>query len=181
MRPMAPSSSNRAIDVAAALAKTEGARLTIVTVVTPVTENIQREFQRIEGDRSDPAEAAGQVILADAQQRAGWADIKGKSILLCGRSGRSPHRCDHERKGRCHRPRSSWPWTARRPAAGQRIAKACQPLALHGRCRALRRSLKGEPFSQSTGRIPDHGANSRASQSRPDKAFAILTKAASST
>ncbi len=77
-------SSNRAIDVAAALAKTEGARLTIVTVVTPVTENIQREFQRIEGDRSDPAEAAGQVILADAQQRAGWADIKGKSILLWG-------------------------------------------------------------------------------------------------
>ncbi len=77
-------SSNRAIDVAAALANTEGARLTIVTVVTPVTENIQREFQRIEGDRSDPAEAAGQVILADAQQRAGWADIKGKSILLWG-------------------------------------------------------------------------------------------------
>ncbi len=77
-------SSNRAIDAAAALAKTEGARLTIVTVVTPVTESIKREFQRIEGNMSDPAEAAGQIILADARQRAGWADIKAKTILLWG-------------------------------------------------------------------------------------------------
>ena len=77
-------SSNRAIDTAAALAKTEGARLTIVTVVTPVAESIKREFQRIEGNMSDPAEAAGQIILADARQRAGWADIKAKTILLWG-------------------------------------------------------------------------------------------------
>jgi len=77
-------SSNRAIDVAAALAKTEGAHLTIVTVATPVAEKAKREFQRIEGNMSDPAEAAGQIILAEAQQRAGWADMKAKTILLWG-------------------------------------------------------------------------------------------------
>lgn len=77
-------SSNRAIDVAAALAKTEGARLTIVTVVTPANENVKREFKRIEGNTSDPAEAAGQIILADARQRAGWADIKARATLLWG-------------------------------------------------------------------------------------------------
>jgi nucleotide-binding universal stress UspA family protein len=66
------------------LAKTEGAHLTIVTVATPVTESVKREFQRIEGDMSGPAEAAAQVILADAQQRAGWADVKANAILLWG-------------------------------------------------------------------------------------------------
>lgn len=77
-------SSNRAVDVGAALAKTEGARLTIVTVAVPAPANAKREFQRIEGNMSDPAEAAGQIILADARQRAGWADIKAKTILLWG-------------------------------------------------------------------------------------------------
>lgn len=77
-------SSNRAIDVAAELAKTEGARLTIATVATPSPAAVRREFQRIEGNMTDPAETAGQGILADACQRAGWVGVKAKSILLWG-------------------------------------------------------------------------------------------------
>lgn len=45
---------------------------------------IGRDFQLIKGDAPDPAEAVGQLILTDAQQRAGWADIKARLIPLWG-------------------------------------------------------------------------------------------------
>jgi nucleotide-binding universal stress UspA family protein len=77
-------SSNRAIDVAAALAKLEKAALVIVTVAAPSSAAARREFQRIEHSAVDPSETASQATLMDAQQRAGWADVKARTIMLWG-------------------------------------------------------------------------------------------------
>jgi nucleotide-binding universal stress UspA family protein len=77
-------SSNRAIDVAAALARREKADLVIVSVATPSPAAARREFQRIEGSAADPSETASQAILMDAEQRAGWADVKARTIMLWG-------------------------------------------------------------------------------------------------
>jgi nucleotide-binding universal stress UspA family protein len=77
-------SSDRAIDVAAALAQLEKTSLVIVTVATPSSAVARREFQRIEGSAADPSETAAQAILMDAQQRAGWAAVKARSIMLWG-------------------------------------------------------------------------------------------------
>ena len=77
-------SSDRAVDVAAALAQLEKTSLVIVTVATPSSAAARREFQRIEGSAADPSETAAQAILMDAQQRAGWADVKARTIELWG-------------------------------------------------------------------------------------------------
>lgn len=77
-------SSDRAVDVAAALAQLEKTSLVIVTVATPSPAAARREFQRIEGSAADPSETAAQAILIDAQQRAGWADVKARTIMLWG-------------------------------------------------------------------------------------------------
>lgn len=65
--------ANRAIDVAAALAKAVNGMLSIVTVGRAPTVEEQRqvaEFARIEGERADAAVAVVQRILDDAEQRA---------------------------------------------------------------------------------------------------------------
>ena len=77
-------SSNRAIDVAAALARRERATLVIVSVATPSPAAPRREFQRVEGSATDPSETASQAVLMDAEQRARWADVKARSIMLWG-------------------------------------------------------------------------------------------------
>jgi nucleotide-binding universal stress UspA family protein len=77
-------SSNRAIDAAAALARLENAALVIVSVAAPSAAATRREFQRIEHSAADPSETASQAILMDAQQRAGWADVRAKTIMLWG-------------------------------------------------------------------------------------------------
>jgi nucleotide-binding universal stress UspA family protein len=77
-------SSNRAIDVAAALARRERADLVIVAAATPSSAAARREFQRIEASASDPSETASQAILMDAEQRARWADVKASTIMLWG-------------------------------------------------------------------------------------------------
>jgi nucleotide-binding universal stress UspA family protein len=77
-------SSNRALDVAAALAKLEQASLVIVSVATPSQAAARREFQRVEHSAIDPSETASQAILMDAQQRAGWAGVKARTIMRWG-------------------------------------------------------------------------------------------------
>jgi nucleotide-binding universal stress UspA family protein len=77
-------SSSRAIDVAAALAKLENAALVIVSVAGPSPAATRREFQRIEHSAADPSETVSQAVLMDAQQRAGWADVRAKTIMLWG-------------------------------------------------------------------------------------------------
>jgi nucleotide-binding universal stress UspA family protein len=77
-------SSDRAIDVAAILTKAQKGKLVVVTVAAPTAAAVRREFQRIEGDAADLAETASQVILANAQQRAGWADVRARTIMLWG-------------------------------------------------------------------------------------------------
>ncbi len=89
-------SSDRAIDAAALSAKSAGARLTIVTVATPVAERIRREFQRIEGETSAPAEAAGQIIRRSA---ASWVGgHQGQDNPAVGRPRRGAHQRNHERE-----------------------------------------------------------------------------------
>ena len=77
-------SSDRAVDVAAALAQLEKTSLVIVTVATPSPAAARREFQRIEGSAADPSETAAQAILMDARQRAGWAAVKARTVMLWG-------------------------------------------------------------------------------------------------
>jgi nucleotide-binding universal stress UspA family protein len=77
-------SSNRAIDVAAALARREKAELVIVTVAALSPIAVRREYQRVEGSVADPSETASEAILMDAEQRAGWADVKARLIMLWG-------------------------------------------------------------------------------------------------
>jgi nucleotide-binding universal stress UspA family protein len=77
-------SSNRAIDVAAALAGREKAELVIVTVAALSPIAVRREYQRVEGSVADPSETASEAILMDAEQRAGWADVKARLIMLWG-------------------------------------------------------------------------------------------------
>jgi nucleotide-binding universal stress UspA family protein len=76
--------SNRALDVAAALARREQAGLLIVSVATPSPAAARREFQRVEHTAVDPSETASQAILMDAQQRAAWADVKARTIMRWG-------------------------------------------------------------------------------------------------
>jgi nucleotide-binding universal stress UspA family protein len=77
-------SSNRAIDVAAALARREKADLVIVTVAALSPVAVRREFQRVEGSAADPSETASEAILMDAEQRAGWMDVRARTIMLWG-------------------------------------------------------------------------------------------------
>ena len=77
-------SSNRAIDVAAALARREKADLVIVTVAALSPPAARREFQRVEGSAADPSETASEAVLMDAEQRAGWADVKARTNLVWG-------------------------------------------------------------------------------------------------
>jgi len=80
--------ANRALGVAAELAKNSGAALTIVTVAGPMRPDEAdqiRQFTRIEGSATDPSEVLAQQILAQADMRAREAGLTSiKTKLLRG-------------------------------------------------------------------------------------------------
>lgn len=67
--------SNRALDVAAEMAKTAGGSLTIVNVATPLTDAQKAAFARMEGDLADATDILAQRTLNEARQRAGWSGL----------------------------------------------------------------------------------------------------------
>lgn len=79
--------SNRAVDVAAAMAKSSGGTLTIVNAATPLTETQQAELRRIGDDLADATDVLAQRVLADARQRAGWSGLPPVRISTVFRWG----------------------------------------------------------------------------------------------
>lgn len=79
--------ANRAIDVAAEMAKSAGGTLTIVNAATPLSEAQRAEFSRIEGDLADATDVLAQRTLKDAQQRAGWSGLPPSKISTVFRWG----------------------------------------------------------------------------------------------
>ncbi len=73
--------ANRAVDIAAELAKSVNGTLLIVTVGSSLTEEERKHFARIEGD-TDPAEILARRNLDDAEQRAGRAGIGSPRPIL---------------------------------------------------------------------------------------------------
>ncbi len=77
--------ANRAIDIAAELAKAVGGTLSIVTVGRTLSADEAKQFKRIEADAADPAEALAQRNLYDAERRARQAGMTSpKTILMWG-------------------------------------------------------------------------------------------------
>jgi nucleotide-binding universal stress UspA family protein len=72
--------SNRALDVAAEMAKSAGGKLTIVNVATPLTEAQRAELGRIERELVDATDILAQRTLNDARQRAGWSGLPSSSV-----------------------------------------------------------------------------------------------------
>ena len=79
--------SNRAIDVAAEMAKSTDGTLSIVNVATPLTENQKTEFKQIAGELADAADVLAQRTLNDAQKRAGWSGLSPSKITAMFRWG----------------------------------------------------------------------------------------------
>src|SRR4030095_5708779 len=79
--------SNRAIDVAAEMAKSAGGRLTIVSAATPLTETQQTALKRIEADLADATDVLAQRTLKEAEQRAGWSGLPHAKINAIFRWG----------------------------------------------------------------------------------------------
>jgi len=76
--------ANRAINIAAELAKAVSGTLLIVTVARVLSPD-EKQFMRIEGDMADPAEALAQGILYDAERTARQAGITStKTNLVWG-------------------------------------------------------------------------------------------------
>jgi len=72
--------ANRAIDIAAELAKGDGRTLSIVAVATSLSAEERQLFERIEA--SDPAEVIAQRNLYEAQQRLRAAGIAAAKTYL---------------------------------------------------------------------------------------------------
>ena len=79
--------ANRAIDVAAEMAKSAGGTLTIVNAATPLSEAQRAELSRVEGDLADATDVLAQRTLKDAQQRAGWSGLSPSRISTVFRWG----------------------------------------------------------------------------------------------
>jgi nucleotide-binding universal stress UspA family protein len=79
--------SNRAIDLAAEMAKSAGGSLTIVSAATPLTEAQQTALKRIEADLADATDILAQRTLKDAEQRAGWSGLPHTKIKAIFRWG----------------------------------------------------------------------------------------------
>lgn len=79
--------SNRAIDVAAEMAKSAGGALMIVNSATPLTEEQKAELKRIESDLADATDVLAQRTLDDARQRAGWSGLPHSKISTAFRWG----------------------------------------------------------------------------------------------
>jgi nucleotide-binding universal stress UspA family protein len=75
--------ANRAVDVAARLAKATGASLAIVTVGGHITGAELRRLASIDGDLSKAMESAANQILKQAQKRAGRVGVAAPK-LHCG-------------------------------------------------------------------------------------------------
>lgn len=77
--------ANRAVDIAAELAKSLNAGLSIVTVGRPLRAEELADFIRIEGDQANPAETLAQRNLFEAERRAQQAGISSpKTHLVWG-------------------------------------------------------------------------------------------------
>src|SRR5262245_11987831 len=72
--------SNRAIDIAAEMAKSAGGALTIVSAATPPTEAQQAALKQAEGDLADATDVLAQRTLKEAEQRAGWSGLPHAKI-----------------------------------------------------------------------------------------------------
>src|SRR5262245_57647015 len=79
--------SNRAIDVAAEMAKAAGGSLTIVSAGTPLTEAQQAALKQTEGDLADATDVLAQRTLKEAEQRAGWSGLPHAKINAVFRWG----------------------------------------------------------------------------------------------
>ena len=79
--------SNRAIDLAAEMAKSAGGSLTIVSAATPLTEAQQTALKRVEADLADATDILAQRTLKDAEQRAGWWGLPHTKIKAIFRWG----------------------------------------------------------------------------------------------
>ena len=72
--------SNRALDVAAELAKNAGGTLTIVSAATPFSDDQLAKLRRLEGVAPDTTDVLAQETLREAEQRAGWSGLPRSSI-----------------------------------------------------------------------------------------------------
>ena len=77
--------ANRAVDVAAEIAKAMSGILWIVTVARTLGAEEYKRFMRFEGESADPAESLAQRALYDAERRVRQAGISSiKTHLLWG-------------------------------------------------------------------------------------------------
>lgn len=72
--------SNRAIDVAAEMARSAGGTLTIVSAGIPLSESQRADLRRLEGELADATDVLAQRTLKEAQQRAGWSGLQPARI-----------------------------------------------------------------------------------------------------
>src|SRR5689334_11750324 len=72
--------SNRAIDVAAELAKNADGTLTIVSAAAPLSKDQLATLRRLEGVAPDTTDVLAQETLHQAEQRAGWSGLPSSSI-----------------------------------------------------------------------------------------------------
>lgn len=72
--------SNRAVDVAAELAKNANGTLTIVSAATPLTNEQLTALRRLDSEIPDATDVLAQQTLRDAEQRAGWTGLPHNSI-----------------------------------------------------------------------------------------------------
>src|SRR5688500_270594 len=79
--------SNRALDVAADMAKAADGTLTIVNAAIGLSEAQKAEFKRIEGELADATDILAERALKDAQQRAGWSGLPQSRINAIFRWG----------------------------------------------------------------------------------------------
>lgn len=76
--------AGRAVDIAAELAKAVSGALSIVTVARTLSSDEEKNFTRVEGDASNPAEALAQRDLSEAERRARQVGVPSRSILAWG-------------------------------------------------------------------------------------------------
>lgn len=72
--------SNRAIDIAAELARNAGGTLTIVSAAAPLSSEQLAVLRRLEGTVADATDVLAHQTLQDAEQRAGWSGLSRSSI-----------------------------------------------------------------------------------------------------
>jgi nucleotide-binding universal stress UspA family protein len=72
--------SNRAIDVAAELAKNANGTLTIVSAAAPLSSDQLAALRRQEGAAPDATDILAQETLREAEKRAGWSGLPRTSI-----------------------------------------------------------------------------------------------------